>query len=41
MLSSDYKFHISYAFCVSRFLQNKLTSNERKYKIMNEIFYGE
>lgn len=45
----EYKFNISYAFCISKFLQDKFTSNNIKYKnikeIMDEdnikIFYGE
>ena len=46
---STYKFIISYAFCISKFLQNKFESNQFKYnnifKIMNDddikLFYGE
>jgi hypothetical protein len=30
-------FNISYAFCVNNFLKNKITSNEKKYKILNKI----
>jgi hypothetical protein len=51
MLSQNdkYKFTISYAFCVSKFLQNKFESKQIKYKIIKEImeeddikiFYGE
>jgi hypothetical protein len=45
----DYTFIISYAFCVSKFLQNKLESNYKKYINLKEIladdgtkiFYGE
>lgn len=44
----NYNFVISYAFCVSKFLQDKLESNTIKYKIIKdiilndniEIFYG-
>jgi len=43
------KFIVSYAFCVSKFLQNKLESDNTKYKIIKEImaqdniqvFYGD
>jgi hypothetical protein len=45
----SYKFNISYAFCISKYLQNKLESNKIKYTIMKElmlednikIFYGD
>ena len=48
-LCDNYKFNVSYAFCVSKFLQNKFESNQFKYnnilKIMNDdnikLFYGE
>ena len=30
-------FNISYAFCVNKFLENKLLSNQIKYNIINEI----
>jgi len=32
------KFEVVYGYCVSKFLQNKLTSDTIKYKIWNEIF---
>jgi hypothetical protein len=46
---TKYIFSISYAFCVSKFLQNKFESNQIKYNIIKEImtednikiFYGE
>ena len=45
----DFNFTISYAFCISTFLQNKFNSMQVKYKIIKEImmedginiFYGE
>ena len=36
VLGDEYEVH--YCFCVSNFLKNKLTSNEKKYIILNEIF---
>jgi hypothetical protein len=44
-----YKFNIFYAFCISKFLENKFESNEIKYNTIKEImkedninlFYGE
>ena len=30
-------FEVYYGFCVSNFLKNKLTSNEKKYTILNSI----
>jgi hypothetical protein len=47
--NKDYIFDVSYAFCLSSFLQNKLESNTPKYNIIKEImtednikiFYGE
>ena len=36
MLGDDFEVH--YGFCVSEFLKKKLTSNEKKYTILNEIF---
>jgi hypothetical protein len=52
MINNNYnniKFNVSFAFCVSKYLQDKLTSNKPKYininKIMKkqniEIFYGD
>ena len=43
------KFTVEYAFCVNKFLQDKINSNIDKYKILNQIlnesniniFYGE
>jgi len=43
------KFVIEYAFCVSKFLQEKIISNDNKYKVLNQIldesniniFFGE
>ena len=32
------EFNVSYGFCVSDFLKNKLVSNEKKYIILNTIF---
>ena len=32
------KFEVFYGFCVSKFLQNKFESNEKKYVILNKIF---
>jgi hypothetical protein len=32
------EFEVFYGFCVSKFLQNKLISNEKKYTILNTIF---
>ena len=32
------KFEVYYGFCVSEFLKKKLTSNEKKYTILNMIF---
>jgi hypothetical protein len=48
-INKDYIFDVSYAFCLSLFLQNKLESNTPKYNIIKEImieddikiFYGE
>jgi len=48
-LKLSHKFDISYAFCISKFLQNKFMSNLPKYEIIKEImteddiqiFYGE
>lgn len=45
----DFNFNISYAFCISTFLQNKFNSMQTKYNIIKEImleddiniFYGE
>jgi len=45
----DKKFNISYAFCISKFLQDKFTPSNIKYKTIREImeednikmFYGE
>jgi len=34
----DNNFEVHYAFCVNNFLKNKLTSNEKKYIILNKIF---
>jgi hypothetical protein len=31
------KFQVEYAFCVSQFLQNKITSNEKKYIVFNKL----
>ena len=31
------KFEVEYAFCVSQFLQNKITSQEKKYIIFNKL----
>ena len=31
-------FEVYYGFCVSDFLKNKITSNEKKYIILNQIF---
>lgn len=47
--NEEYKFNVEYAFCVSKFLQNKFESNQTKYNIIKEImnednikiFYGE
>jgi hypothetical protein len=36
VLGSD--FDVFYGFCVSKFLKKKLTSNEKKYLILNKIF---
>jgi hypothetical protein len=33
----EYKFEVAYAFCVSKFLQNKIMSNEKKYIIFNKL----
>jgi hypothetical protein len=33
----EYNFEVEYAFCVSKFLQNKITSNEKKYIIFNKL----
>lgn len=32
------EFEVHYGFCVSEFLKKKLTSNEKKYTILNTIF---
>ena len=32
------EFEVFYGFCVSKFLKNKLISNEKKYTILNTIF---
>lgn len=32
------EFEVSYGFCVSEFLKNKLISNNKKYTILNTIF---
>lgn len=32
------EFEVHYGFCVSEFLKTKLTSNEKKYMILNTIF---
>ena len=32
------EFEIHYGFCVSEFLQKKMTSNDKKYTILNSIF---
>ena len=34
----EHKFKVYYAFCVSSFLQQKLTSNSKKYLIWNKMF---
>ena len=34
----DGKFEVYYGFCVSEFLKKKLTSNDKKYTILNTIF---
>jgi hypothetical protein len=31
------KFEIEYSFCVNKFLQNKLTSDNKKYILMNQL----
>lgn len=36
-LSLGENFEVHYGFCVSNFLKNKLTSDERKYTILNTI----
>ena len=36
-IALDYKFEVEYAFCVSKFLQNKITSQEKKYIIFNTL----
>jgi len=36
VLGDDFEVH--YGFCVSEFLQKKIISNEKKYKILNSIF---
>jgi len=33
----EYNFEVEYAFCVSKFLQNKIVSNEKKYIIFNKL----
>jgi hypothetical protein len=33
----EYNFEVEYAFCVSKFLQNKIISNEKKYIIFNKL----
>ena len=33
----EYKYEVEYAFCVSKFLQNKIQSTEKKYIIFNNI----
>lgn len=33
----DNKFEVEYAFCVSKFLQDKIMSNEKKYIIFNKL----
>ena len=33
----EYNFDVEYAFCVSKFLQNKIISNEKKYIIFNKL----
>lgn len=46
---NNYNFNISYAFSISKFLQNKFESKQIKYNIIKEImfednikvFYGE
>ena len=48
-LNKEYEFNFSYAFCISKFLQNKFESNHLKYNIFKEImteddikiFYGD
>jgi hypothetical protein len=32
------EFDVDYGFCVSQFLKDKLTSNQKKYLILNKIF---
>ena len=36
VLGNDFEVH--YGFCVSKFLQTKITSTEKKYTILNTIF---
>ena len=31
------RFHVEYAFCVNTFLYSKITSNQRKYRILSRI----
>lgn len=48
-INEKYNFNVTYAFCISKYLQDKFESNQIKYKnireLMNEdnikIFYGD